>query len=311
MATKYTPPTGSINFICRKVITLPKTASVNFIFKHSDSIGLGSYLNIVSLEDFPAFIRANKQEYSDLIGFSRAASESYSGFSCSITVTSDYIVHQVFTKGDYVYIAAERGTDIVNINTGLSVYFKETLAIRTITIWGNEDTLFVAGINGLFQIDYIDLHNDYVYSAFKTSFPISAEPTYIHGKDKQLLVCTVSGIDYINYTRNPTIKSSCIIDNVSKCFMTTTKAYYITHNTISGSVYAAINRKDNLLTDWSIASKIYMSGDGILPKDIYLTDIFVTETTAFYGGNTIFCTTTSGIYIIDEDTTEYMLLNIQ
>ena len=60
-----------------------------------------------------------------------------------------------------------------------------------------------------------------------------------------------------------------------------------------------------MLCDWSEPSYSYITGSGIFQVGLQLTDMFITEGTAEYGGNTIFCTTSSGVYVIDEDSKEY------
>ncbi len=69
----------------------------------------------------------------------------------------------------------------------------------------------------------------------------------------------------------------------------------------------SLNRLDTTLCDWAVPSHSYTTGSGIFVSGIKLTDLYITSNTAKMGGNTVFCTTTSGAYVVDEDTLNYAI----
>lgn len=223
--------------------------------------------------------------------------------SAEITVE---LLRQIHTYGDYVYSASLIGIDIFNAITGSFIYRKLVPDCTIVTIWGNSDTLFFGG-TGLFYVKYNDLHSDYEGSILKTlSTTTSNYVRYIHGLNNSLLISTSSGIEYINWENNPTILSVTSIENPGKCFLTGDTAYYINSVTTSGVTQFNLNTKRNLLTNWYIPTYTYTTGSGMFDENITMNDIYITEKTAWNGGNTIFCATSSGVYVIDEDTLEYV-----
>lgn len=262
---------------------------------------LEAYLNVISIEDIIGYIVTTQQTSENLSAFVRVNLERTEDISALLGVVVPYQLFQLFTKGDFVYAAVQKGIEIFDIHTGSSLYVKEVPYTRIKTIWGNDTTLYFGGEGGLFYIDYANLHNDFENSTISGSFPLKSQIVrYIHGKDNSILVTTSSGVEYFNWSNNPTIKSRTYIENSGKCFLTTDAAYYFTNTTISGEPYWTLNKKQNLITDWEQPTKTFNTGD-TFTLSTALTDIYVTEGTTLNGNNTIFCATTSGIYVIDED----------
>lgn len=267
------------------------------------------YLNVISVENIYSYIVPTEQQSIDFTALSRIISKNSTYFNVSIYGIGPHEIYQIFTRDQFVYSAVGNGLEIFDINTGSIIYFKELTDEIFKTIWGNNTTLYIGSIiNGLFEISYEELHADYINATLKEStFIDTKNVTFIHGNKNKVLVCTSSGVEFFDYSGNPNYKSKTDIPNAIKCFMTSNKAYYINYTTTSGGAVYNIHRQDYLNTDWVGATRTYSTGGGILESDIYLTDIFITEQTAAYNGNTIFCTTSSGIYVIDEDTLEYAI----
>lgn len=297
----YTPPSGDqANFVVQRLIEIPLSNKANFNTTHMLGTAYNSYTNIVG------YITPSQQASDDISALARSAAREENSFTATIAQDTTYQIYQVFTKDEYVYAASGRGLSIFDLNSGELLYIKDIPGAITKTVWGNDTTLYIGGNNGLLEVEYIDLHIDYINCVLQNSFILdSSNIKYIHGKNSQLLVCTSSGVEYFDYSGNPSIRSKTYMTNVVKCFMTDEKAYYINYNTVSGVTTYNLNRRDNLKADWEMPSLVYSTGDGIFGPDIYLTDIFVTEHTSLGGENTVFCTTSSGVYVVDEYSLEY------
>ncbi len=266
------------------------------------AINLSAFVNVISIEDIVGYITPTQQSLDDLSSFIRSSTNSNESFEAGIGVVVPQLLFQIFTKGEFIYAAVQKGIEIFDVHTGNSLYLKDVPYTRIKTLWGNDTTLYFGGIGGIFSIDYADLHADLENSVISNSFSLKSNVVnYIHGSGNSLLVSTTSGVEYFNWSGNPVIKSRAYIENVSKCFLVDDSAYYITNTTISGETTWTLNKKYNLITDWTLPTATYSNGD-TFTLSTALTDIFVTKGTAAAGGNTIFCATTSGIYVIDEDT---------
>lgn len=297
----YIPPQSSdAGFIVGRLLKIPSPLSTDFDVRRI----AGAYIK--DFKDLSICIRVKHEESKNLNSLIRKIDIAETSFSVEIVPYIAYIIHQVFTKGSYIYAASGTGISIFDL-TGSLLYNKITEGKVIKTIWGNDTTLFFGGQIGLYKIEYETLHNDYENSIPEEFHLPTSNIKYIHGKNDSLLVCTDNTIEYFNWGTNPFIRSKTNIENVTKCFLTNNSAYYINNTTISGITTYILNKKTNLLTDWETPTKTYITGDSIFASNIYLTDIFITEQTAIFGGNTIFCTTTSGVYVIDENSLEYAI----
>jgi hypothetical protein len=265
-------------------------------------ISLIAELNIISIDNITSYIVPTQRDHEDLYTFLRSNEREDDSLEAFIDVEFTYKVSQIFTKGPYIYAAVNKGLEIFNIETQTSLYIKKIPGAKIKTVWGNDTTLFIGSDNGLFYIYYYELHDDYINSIIKNSFLLkSPSINYIHGSDNnELLVTTSSGLEYFNWSGNQLIKSNTNVENASKCFLVGDCAYYFTTTTISGEPFWSLNKKKNLLTDWEVPTKSFTTGD-VFTLSTSLTDLYVTEKTTTSGNNTIFCATTSGIYVIDED----------
>ena len=293
------PQSNAANFTVSRIVKLLDPLATDFDVNKI----AGSFIN--DLTDLSVFIKVAYTESEDLTSLTRIIDVSTTDLAIEITSYISNNILQVFTKNEYVYAVGGNYIRIFDL-MGNQIYQK-FINKNIKTIWGNDATLFFGGSTGTYKINYEALHNDYENSIIEYSYLPSTEIKYIHGKDDSLLICTDSTINYFNWSNNPYIESRSNVTNLTKCFLTTNKAYYINTTTISGVEVCNLNIKSNLLTDWEEPTKIYSTGGDIFKSDIYLTDIFITEQTAYNNGNTIFCATTSGIYVIDEDTEEYYI----
>ena len=139
---------------------------------------------------------------------------------------------------------------------------------------------------------------------YTSPFGISSQNIrYIHGSgDDYLMCCTNLGVDV--YYKKPTMyRSTATISGTRKCFITSTGKFYYT--TVSGNTWC-LNRVDKPLWDWTAPDYAYVAGVNILPANLGINDIFVTENTASNTtDNTVFIATTSGVYVIDECNLDY------
>ena len=212
--------------------------------------------------------------------------------------------YQICSDGILTYTASSEGLILYNNTSEMKLCTKpvgEDYSVKS--VWCNSTKLYIGADGGLYEAVLSELHAGCGATIYACSFsPLSNSVKYLHGKGEELLVVTTSGIDYFNNTTNPNIRSSSTSSGIVKCFLTTNKAYYIKQT--AGPIYS-INRVDNLLCSWTTPTTSYTTGSGILQADIQINSLFITEGTASAGGNTVFCTTTSGVYVIDEDSLAY------
>lgn len=254
--------------------------------------------------DLSSLLRISGSSYKSLDTLLRASTKENVDLEASFTYVAANKIHQIFSKDEYVYAAIGKGLAVYDMNTEAVLATLEIPNTLSKTIWGNETTLYLGTSFGLFEIDYVTLHADYNNITLKEStFIENKDINYVHGENNSLLVATTSGLEYFNWSGNPTIKSKTYIENLSKCYLANGVAYYINTTTVSGETIWNLNRKNNLITDWENPTFTYSSGDTFV-MGVALNDIYVTKQTTKNKNNTIFCATTSGIYVIDEDNNE-------
>ena len=224
-------------------------------------------------------------------------------------------LYQIHTDENYVYAATSDGLDIYDISSEEKyAYIDYNNGFNT--VWANNEKVFVGTTNSGIKYfnktcisgsitDPIDIYtclrdfSDLTYYYNLTSNYIK----YIHGHDDKILAVTSSGVDVVKIDPQ-SYRSYTTISGAKKCFMTSTgKFYYI----VSGIEWS-LNRVDSCLCDWNNPDKSYTTGSGIFESGISLNDIFITENTASDGiNNTIFCATSSGIYVISEKDEQYAI----
>jgi hypothetical protein len=178
------------------------------------------------------------------------------------------------------------------------------------TLCGNSNKIYLGtngvGIKYINKTDVVGLNVDspptlsgilynYLIPPMITGFNIR----YLHCNDNYLGVVTENGLDIIKLYKGYTHSKTYTSEEAYKCFVTTDGYLYYT---LSGTSDWRINKTRS----WAPPFVTYVTGSGILPAGQKLTDIFVTENTAYDKiSNTIFCATTSGVYVIDENTDAY------
>jgi len=218
--------------------------------------------------------------------------------------------YQVWTD-DYVYAATSLGLNIYDI-TSESQYAYVTYSGGFNTVWANEDKVFVGTTNSgvkyinktcisgsvVSPYDLFTCLNDFSDLTYYHQLT-SDNIRYIHGSGDVLCMITNSGVDIVKIDPQ-SYRSYTTISGVRKGFMTSTGGFYYMTLDVLYVMYTS-------LYDWTEANKNYTVGSGIFESGIELNDIFVTEQTSSDGiSNTIFMATTSGAYIIDEGTENYI-----
>ena len=225
---------------------------------------------------------------------------------------------QVWLDEQYVYAVTNEGIDIYDISSE-EKYAYINYASGFTTVWGNDDKIFVGTATS--GVKYIN--KTCISGSIITPYNISSclsdllnltsyynltsdNIKYIHGYEDKLGVITNSGIDIVKLEPQ-SYRSYTLVSGAQKCFVTSNRFYY----TISGTSSWVFNILYTCLVDWSSPSKSYTTGSGIFDSGIKLTDIFITEETTSNGYNTIFTTTSSGVYVINEYTDEYDIYFIE
>lgn len=227
-------------------------------------------------------------------------STGYSPSSTTFDFTPvDY--YQIWTDDTYVYTALSTGLKIYEIESESEyAYIDYTGGFNT--VWASTNRVFVgtsdAGIkyfnktciSGSTSSPYdlvgcLGSFSELTYYSTLTAHSI----VYLHGYGDVLGVVTTSGVDVVKIDPQ-SYRSFTTISGGRKCFMTADKFYY----TLSDRV----NRVDNIMGDWTTPSTAYVTGSGIFTAGIEINDLYITN-------DTIYTATTSGVYVIDENTQDY------
>ncbi len=220
---------------------------------------------------------------------------------------------QVHSTVDYIFAVTTGGLDVYITSTKQQCAYISSQYFFT-TVGGNSDYVYLGTTtSGVYRIGLStisgtpaaqqDLYTDLSQFAVTPDLTSNAV-TYLNADADGVLVVTDSGVDYFKTAGNPQYRSYTSTSGGYKCFLAGNKGYYITVSgvTTSGSVAAyRLNRISSLLTDWALPDLVYYNDAGILNGCGAINDIYVTRSTAADGvGNTLFCATASGVYVIDE-----------
>lgn len=223
---------------------------------------------------------------------------------------SDHEYYQVWTDADYAYAVSSNGMVVYDVTTG-SEYAYVTYSGGFNTVWVNDDKVFVgttdSGVKYINKTcisgsvgspyDLFTCLNDFSDLTYYHSLT-SDNIRYIHGSGDVLCVVTDSGVDVVKIDPQ-SYRSYTSLSGAKKCFMTSSGRFYYMTLDVLYVMYTC-------LYDWTEANKEYTVGSGIFESGIELNDIFVTEQTSSDStSNTIFMATTSGAYVIDEETEDY------
>lgn len=226
-------------------------------------------------------------------------------------------LYQIYTNDSFIFSATNKGLDIYNIaSENICAFINRPEGFTTVA--GNTLDLYLGtpsdGVK-ILPMTCVSGNEDAPYDLSSYLSDLNIERitsnyiNYIHAADNTVGISTSSGIDFLIRYVNPEIHSKTFIQGTKKCFVTNKSVYYITEKndtSVSGTIYQ-LNVVDTCLTDWLFPDRAYTTGSGIFEKGIELTDLYITTGTALRGGNTIFCATTSGVYIIDDDTKNYAI----
>jgi len=224
-------------------------------------------------------------------------------------------VNQIWADDNYVYTVTVDNMIIYDLASEQQ-YAYVTYSGGFNTVWANDNRVFVgtpdAGVKYLNKscisgsiADPYDI--TICLSDFSDLTPYSNLTSdnirYLHGYESTVLAITNLGVDVIKI--NPqSYRSYTSTTTAYKGFMTSTgKFYYVTYG-----FEWSLDRVDSTLTDWTEPDYSWITGSGILASGVELNDIFITENTSINGtDNTIFIATSSGVYVIDEETHGYLI----
>jgi len=247
---------------------------------------------------------------------SPSASGTIYNFGCG-----EYILNQIWSDDNYVYAACDFGLDIIDkVEEEKIAYIHNNDGYNT--VWANNDKVYLgtsaSGVKYFHKtcISGTVLIPNNLYTClvdYTSPFGISSQTIrYIHGSsDDYLMCCTNSGVD-VYHMKMTEYRSTTTVSGAQKCFMTSSGKFYYT--TVSGATVSGVddlwslNRVDKPLWDWIDPDYIYYTGGDILPAGLIINDMFITENTSSNEiDNTIFIATTSGVYVIDEETLDYVV----
>ena len=229
----------------------------------------------------------------------------------------DIKLHQIYSTNNYIYAATNVGLRIYEAATE-GFYAYVTYSGGFTTIGGNDSNIYIGTTNsGIKTISTTCIsgstNNPYDLGTCLVDLVVpyitSNNIKYLNVNNNKMTVCTSSGVDYFRFSTNPEIHSRTFISSAEKCFTTGNSIYYTvsgTNTTTSGTEYS-LNRLDTCLCDWSEPTYSYVTGSGIFESSIKLNDIYITENTVENYNNTVFCATSSGVYVIDEDSKNYAI----
>ena len=183
------------------------------------------------------------------------------------------------------------------------------------TICGNSTTVYLGtlegGIKRLAKSDAVldELHPTVLDDVISTYlvYPniLDFNIRYLHCNEDYMGVITPKGMSTVKLTDYKSVVNVEYPTNYQayKCFITSGGYLYFTMSGTSDWRISKIKnpRQFNYTTSLDI-----ITGSGILNNGIKLTDLYITERTAKdHIDDTVFCATTSGIYVIDLSTDEY------
>ena len=231
--------------------------------------------------------------------------------------TGALCLYQIYSDDTFIFAATNKGLRVYNLeNDKLCAYIEYTKGFNTVA--GNNTEIYLGtsgqGVKTLPTTCVSgNEDNPYDLSTCLADLVIdritSKYINYLHISDNTVGICTNSGVDFLMRHRNPEIHSQTFINDAKKCFVSNRSIYYTTTttDTTNSGIKYHLNAVDVCLTDWVTPDRVYTTGSGIFEENIELSDFYITTGTAENNRNTIFCATTSGVYIIDEDTEQYAI----
>jgi hypothetical protein len=202
------------------------------------------------------------------------------------------ILNQIWTDSNYVFAAIDFGLDIIDIVTEMKIAYIEWDSGFN-SVWANDERVYLATSNsGIMYFDKVCISGSIMspydlvgcLTDYVTPYGITSNNIrYIHGNENRLICCTNSGVDVLA----PSYRSYTTLSGAQKCFLTADNAYYTTINSV---------KRVKGLFDWTSADRDYDS----ITAGLTINDIYVTDTT-------LFAATSSGVFVIEESTYDYVV----
>jgi hypothetical protein len=223
-------------------------------------------------------------------------------------VSPDSVLYQLCNDGVYVYVAHSTGVSIIDLKSeDLVCKADEAGGFNSIAV--NNTTVYLGTYcSGVYFFnkssiygtkDFIGNIESDVHSLSTSYLPSSQEISNLSIYDTDLAIVTPSGLDVIGTGPGKEFKSSTTSSGITKSFLTSKKEIYY----IEYSDEWSLCKTKPYLCDWEAPTIRYTIGASFLEWEVELNDLFITEGTSSNGvDNTIFLTTTSGIYVYDEGT---------
>jgi len=220
-----------------------------------------------------------------------------------VYIAPRFKLYQIYSDNTYVYGITTDGIIVNEITTNLTKCNVTLSSYVGTTVWCNENLLYIGTTTGVYYDVSQNVINSCTFSGTNV-YTYTDNVTYIHGYGSDLFVATSSGVEYISDVYH----TKTVTPDVTQCCLSENTGYYVNTSSIGGVTYNNINVIYNMNTDWVTPSYIYTTGSGILESNITITDFLVTTKTGSYNKDTIICSTTNGVYVIDDGDKTYKLL---
>lgn len=229
--------------------------------------------------------------------------------SADFYFTLGALLYQIYTDDNYIYTATAEQLNIYDdVSESLYAYIPYTNGFTTVA--GNETYIYLGTTNSGIKRVSKNCISGSILSPYDLSACLIDYVTYpsIEGNDIQYLhandyfmgIISNSGIAVSVAKFDPqSYMSKTTLSNLKakKCFVTSTGGLYYTSSGTNGWRIDVVRTS---LCDWSLSDYSYITGSGILKTGLTINDIFVTEQTSD-NFNTLFVATSSGLYIINEN----------
>lgn len=216
--------------------------------------------------------------------------------------------YQVWTDDLFVYSATNEGLKIISQETEEIIAVIEPSTYKRFTsVWSDNEWVYIGTTaSGVKRIARTVIEEVNDYSNLITSLEdfidvpwiTSSGVRYIHGNDKNLILCTEAGVDIVR--RGSMYASHTLVSGTAyKCFVTPNDYYYYTVSGTDGKW--SIHRLNGNSTDWEYSDVVYTTGSGFLAASEKINDIFITEGVS---DNFLFVATDNGVFVYDENTSD-------
>lgn len=207
-------------------------------------------------------------------------------------------MRNIWTKGFYIYKATSSGIGVYDLATEALVSTAHWNGGIN-SVWANNTYLFMGTMNsGILWLPISTISGSPNVTnqllIYKSCPDITDNNVnYLHGVGDYLCITTVAGVDHINMVTDDRIYTT--ISGAQKCHQTKSGRFYYCFDDSLNTVY------DNT-QNWISPGYSYDVGGNIIPDNVIINDIFITEGTSIYQStdNVIFLATTSGAIVIEE-----------